>query len=451
MNRPNILYIHSHDTGRYTQPYGHAVQTPNIQKLAEEGVLFRQAFSVASMCTPSRVGLLTGQFPHSSGLVGLAHRGFSMRDYSQHIVHTLRNVGYYSALFGVQHIAPQVETIGYDLARVQDSRPPEVPSEETHFLNHAPRAVDIVDATLNFLNNAPAQPFFLSVGFFETHREFPSPEASEDPNYCLVPPVLPDTPETRQDMAGFKASARILDTSIGQVLEALEANKLAENTLVICTTDHGLPMPGMKCTLTDHGIGVSLIMRGPGGFRGGRVCEAMVSQLDLFPTICELLEIAPPSWLQGQSILPLMREEVDEINAEIFAEINFHAAYEPQRAVRTKRYKYIRRFDGRGRPVASNIEDSLSKDIWLENGWRERPVPIEQLYDLIFDPNESNNLINDPSMTTILKDMRSRLDNWMKATNDPLLHGPIVAPAGAQFNDPDGLSPYEPTITQKQT
>ena len=172
MKRPNILYIHSHDTGRYTQPYGHAVQTPNMQQLAEEGILFRQAFSVASMCTPSRVGLLTGQYPHNSGLVGLAHRGFAMTDYNQHILHTLRQVGYTSALFGVQHIADKVEEIGYDVARYQDSRPPEVPPEENHFLKHAPRAEDIVSGTVDFLEHAP-QPFFLSVGFFETHREFP--------------------------------------------------------------------------------------------------------------------------------------------------------------------------------------------------------------------------------------------------------------------------------------
>jgi arylsulfatase A-like enzyme len=255
-------------------------------------------------------------------------------------------------------------------------------------------------------------------------------------------------PKTRQDMAGFKASARVLDDGIGRVLEALAAHGLAENTLVICTTDHGLPMPGMKCTLTDHGLGVMLIIRGPGGFSGGRICEAMVSQLDLFPTICDLLELTPPAWLQGQSIMPLVRNEVDEINEEIFAEINYHAAYEPQRAVRTKRWKYIRRFDGRDRPVASNIEDSLSKDIWLERGWRDRPVPSEQLFDLIFDPNEANNLVHNPAAAEVLQDMRRRLEHRMKATDDPLLRGPIGAPPGAEFNDPDGLSPYETTLVQ---
>ena len=101
MQRPNILYIHSHDTGRYVQPYGYAVPTPNIQRLAEEGVLFRQAFCASPTCSPSRACLLTGQYAHNNGMLGLAHRGFSLNDYSHHLLHTLRRVGYVSALAGV--------------------------------------------------------------------------------------------------------------------------------------------------------------------------------------------------------------------------------------------------------------------------------------------------------------------------------------------------------------
>src|SRR5712692_8336643 len=97
-NRPNIIYIHSHDTGRYLQPYGHAVPAPNLQRLAGQGVLFRQAFSAAPTCSPSRASLLTGQYAHSNGMLGLAHRGFSLNDYHQHIVHTVRRAGYSSAL-----------------------------------------------------------------------------------------------------------------------------------------------------------------------------------------------------------------------------------------------------------------------------------------------------------------------------------------------------------------
>ncbi len=103
--RPNIVYIHSHDSGRYLQPYGHSVPTPHLQRLASEGVLFRQAFSAAPTCSPSRAALLTGQYAHQNGMLGLAHRGFSLNDYSRHLVHTLGSAGYQSVLAGLQHVA----------------------------------------------------------------------------------------------------------------------------------------------------------------------------------------------------------------------------------------------------------------------------------------------------------------------------------------------------------
>jgi arylsulfatase A-like enzyme len=141
--------------------------------------------------------------------------------------------------------------------------------------------------------------------------------------------------------------------------------------------------------------------------------------------------------------MPLVRAETDQIREEIFAEINYHAAYEPQRAVRTHRWKYIRRFDGRDRPVLPNIDDGPSKEILLENGLQNRPLPTEQLFDLIFDPAETHNLVNDAAHATILTEMRRRLDNWMQTTDDPLLHGPIAAPPAAKFNDVNGISPGE--------
>ena len=430
MSSPNILYLHSHDTGRYVQPYGHAIPTPNIQRLAGEGVLFRQAFCAGPTCSPSRAALVTGQCPHSSGMLGLAHRGFSLYDYEQHIVRTLQAVGYRATLIGTQHVTRDPSRIGYD--RVVD-----LPNRS---------AKHVAPAAAEFLSDAPG-PFFLSVGFSETHRSFPEPGPTEDPRYCQPPYPLPDTPETRRDMAAFKTSARILDEGIGTALDALDANGLAENTLVIYTTDHGIAFPGMKCNLTDHGIGVMLTMRGPGGFTVGRVCDAMVSQIDLFPTLCDLLEIEPPSWLQGRTMMPLIRGEAEEINDEIFAEVTYHAAYEPQRAVRTRRWKYIRRFEDRESPVLPNCDDSPSKDLWLAHGWRDRSPASEQLYDLIFDPHETHNRVGDPSTSAILDAMRARLDRWMHATEDPLLRGPVPAPSGAAVNDPDGLSPREPART----
>ncbi len=429
LNYPNILYLHSHDTGRYVQPYGYAVPTPNIQRFAEEGVMFRKAFCAAPTCSGSRSVLLTGQYAHSNGMMGLAHRGFSLRNYQHHIIHTLRKAGYYSILIGEQHISKTPDILGYD--HIFDIK-------TTHVDAVAPAAISV-------LRNPPAQPFFLSVGFFETHREFFQPVSPEDTHYCLPPANLPDNPQTRSDMAAFKASARILDQGVGVVLEALDVCGLRNNTLVILTTDHGLAFPGAKGTLFDRGIGVMFMMRGPGGFTGGQVFDALVSHIDIFPTLCDLLKIGSPRWLQGQSFLPLIRNQTAEIRDAIFAELTYHVAYDPQRAVRTQRWKYIRRFGDHPGPVLPNCDDSLSKSLLLHYGWQDRPIAAGQLYDLIFDPNEMCNLANDPAYSTTLQEMQQRLAAWMIETDDPLLQGPVPAPADARLNDPNQLSAGDPT------
>ena len=409
------------------QPYGAAVQTPRIQALAEDGVTFRQAFCAASTCSASRACLLTGQYAHSNGMLGLAHRGWSLNDYQHHIVHTLHEAGYRSTLVGEQHISKRPDIIGYD----------EVVKLATT------RATDVAPVTIDMLRETDGQPFFMSVGFFETHREFFAPPPGEE-NHVQPPPGLPDTPETRRDMAAFNASARSLDAGIGEVLDALDELGLSENTLVICTTDHGMPFPGAKTTLTDRGLGVFLILRGPGGFRGGRVSDALVSHVDLFPTICDLLEIPRPEWLQGVSLLPLARG-AEAVRDEVFAESTYHAAYEPQRAIRTARWKYIRRFGSRATPVPVNIDDSPSKDVLMRHGWPERPVDPEQLYDLVFDPAEARNAVADPELAPVVADLGSRREAWMRDTGDPLVDGPVAPPPGAEYNEQDQTSPGEPT------
>lgn len=431
MTKPNIIYIHSHDTGRYVQPYGYQIPTPRIQQLAEEGVLFRQAFCAAPTCSPSRAALLTGQSPHNAGMTGLVNRGWSLSDYSQHLHHTLQGAGYQTVLGGLQHLAADPETLGFDTL---------LPAASS-------KVADVAPGVVEFLQNAPSQPFFLDVGFFETHREFPEPAANLNPNYVRPPAPLPDTPETRADMTAYMTMARQLDGGYGLILDALDRAGLTENTLIIATTDHGVAFPGCKGTLTDHGMGVMLIMRGPGSFQGGKVCDALVSHVDIFPTLCDLLQIEAPAWLQGQSMMPLMEGDATEINEAIFAEVSYHAAYEPKRAVRTKRYKYIRRYvaeqTGHATMVLANCDDSVSKDLWLKHGWDQRPIAAEQLYDLIFDPNETNNLADKPEAQPVLDAMRSKLTAWMQATDDPLLHGPVPMPSGVIVNQIEARSPRE--------
>jgi N-sulfoglucosamine sulfohydrolase len=423
---PNILYIHSHDTGRYVQPYGHQVPTPNLQMLADQGAFFRQAFCASPTCSGSRASLLTGQYCHSNGMFGLAHRGWSLNDYGEHLIHPLRTGGYHSVLIGEQHVSADPHVIGYDRVIEVDSN---------HVTDVAPTANEVL--------REAEEPFFLSAGFFETHREFQAPTSVRDSLYSLPAPNLPDTLATREDIAAFKASARSLDQGVGSVLNELHRLGLADRTLVVCTTDHGLAFPRAKATLFDRGTGVMLLMRGPGGFTGGKVFDSMVSHLDLYPTLCEVAGVEPPGFVQGTSLMPLVRGEVDAIRDEIFTEMTFHAAYEPLRAIRTDRWKYIRRFHRYERPVLANCDDSDTKDLLVEAGWGEEFVPEEQLYDLLLDPAENRDLSSDPARADVLAELRGRVERWMAETGDPLLSGPIEPPPGAIVNRQDALSPAE--------
>jgi len=429
-NRPNILYLHSHDTGRYIQPYGYPVSTPNLQMLAEEGVLFKKYFTTHPTSSASRASLLTGMYPHNNGMVGLAHRGFLLKDPQTHLNFTLKKHGYHSVLSGVQHVVARKDNnfykeIGYD-----------------EFLGN-PNEAHIKAS--EWLDRAPSSPFFMSVGFTETHRKFQQHKNDINPDHIIPPQPLPDVDEVRQDMADYMESARILDGKMGTVLAALRRNGLEENTLVICTTDHGIAFPMMKCNLYDSGTGIFMIMRGPAGFSGGKTIDSLVSVIDIFPTICELLEIEKPARLDGTSVIPLIKEGKKEIRKEIFCQVNYHAAYEPMRAIRTERYKYIRRYGDKKTVVLPNCDDGYSKQYWLDNGWKDIQLPSEELYDLVFDANERNNLAMNPLNQDILARMRGSLDQMMQKSGDPLIKGYIVAPPDAVLNRADDISPNEKT------
>ena len=427
MSLPNIIYLHSHDTGRYISPYGFKMPTPHMQQFAEEGVVFRQTFNAAPTCSPSRAALLTGSSPHSCGQLGLTNRGFNIQDPHKHLCHTLKQAGYHTALFGVSHLHKNVDLLGYD--------------QRDLFEVEKRRTTDAsVDKVIAFLEQDHPDPFFASIGFFETHRVFPDPDPEILKAGTAPPAPLPDTPGTRRDMAAYATMARNLDDHYGRILQALAEQGLAESTLVIITTDHGLAFPLMKCNLTDHGMGVLLMLRGP-GFRGGREVNGLVSQIDLYPTLCDYLEIPRPDWLEGQSLLPLVDGSQNEVNEEIFSEVTYHAAHEPKRAVRTPRYKYIRRYDKEDTPPMANIDSSESKDVMLAFGLRERQVEKVQLYDLIWDPHEMHNLASDPDQRETLSDMSARLDAWMVRTNDPLLQGDVPAPEDSFINPHAHLHP----------
>jgi hypothetical protein len=167
-----------------------------------------------------------------------------------------------------------------------------------------------------------------------------------------------------------------------------------------------------------------------------------ISQIDVFPTLCDLLGFERPEWLEGKSFLPVLQHKQEEINEAIFGEVTYHAAYEPKRCVRTKRWKYIRHFDGRHQPNLPNCDDGLSKDYWLKFDWRDNEtISDEQLFDLTFDPAERSNLAADPGHEAVLTKMKAHLHNWMENTHDPLLKGPVPLTPGGHTVSPDKISP----------
>lgn len=450
MSLLNVIYMHSHDTGRQVRPYGFAMDTPHMQRFAEQGVVFRQAFCAGPTCSPSRAALMTGQPPHCVGMMGLAHRGFGLADYGQTWFKTFREAGYHTVLSGFEHVGLRQQAAG-GLVHETDLKPASF------------RGEDVIPVAEAFLEAEHDRPFFMDIGVSETHRTGKAGDAVQwhngdasplgDPRYVRPAPPMPDAPATRVDMADFGVCVHRLDAYYGRILQTLERTGLAEHTVVIITTDHGIAFPGIKCNLTDHGIGVLLMMRGPErlGLHGGKVVDAMVSHTDVYPTLCDWLGMPVPGNVRGRSLRPVLdgsldAGQVDALHEAIFAEVTYHAAYEPKRSVRTGRYKYIRHFANGPAPRA-NTDDSVSKQVWRAAGWYDRPRAQQRLYDLMLDPNETANLAYEPEYGQVVERMRGRLDAWMRETDDPLLDGPVALPAGGVVNRWSDASPGDATVS----
>lgn len=423
----NVLYIHTHDSGRILSPYGYKVPTPCMEEFAKDAAVFRNAYCTGPTCSPSRAGLLTGTYPHQNGMLGLSQRGFTL-DYEKHMVRYFNRLGYTTVLCGIQHEAgwyldlkQGAEAIGY--------------REEISRDNGGFRQEDLVDwdkenamEVCKWLRRYDGtKPFFLSYGMYATHRRFPDKiDKDINPDYAMPPYPIPDSPETRADFAGYLMSVKSADTCFGQVLSCMEEEGLLEDTIVLFTTDHGLANPFAKCTLFDSGIGVNLMLRIPGSKGNGKVFDSLVSHIDVFPTLCDLLGTQKPEWLEGESLAPLLKGEKDEVREEIFAEVNFHTSYEPIRCVRTKRYKYIRYYDKEWLKInRSNIDESPSKDFFSQRGLDEQTKYEEALYDLVYDPGERCNLAELKEYEEIRNELAGRLEKIQERTNDPLLKGKI--------------------------
>jgi len=352
-SRPNILIVLCDDLGYGDLGcYGQErIKTPNLDRFAAEGVRFENYFCTTPLCSPSRGSIMTGRYPHSNGLNGLTHRGFSLNPAERALPQLLAEAGYETLLFGFQHEAREPARLGYQWVsdRQRSSRCSLVTPMVTDFLRE--RASSRQD-----------QPFFAMVGWSEVHRDFKGEDYQpDDPAEVFVPSYLPDTPQVREDIADFHGIIHAADACVGVLLAALHESGLAENTWVIFTTDHGIAFPRAKSTLYDPGIRTTLIARWPGGFSGGKVYDQLLSNVDLLPTILEAAGVPAPEVVEGRTFLPLLRGQPYEPRTHVFAEKTYHDIYDPMRAIRTERYKYIRSYERRPwLPLPSDIRRSLS-------------------------------------------------------------------------------------------
>jgi N-sulfoglucosamine sulfohydrolase len=426
----NIVLITCHDLGQFLRCYGiSTVRTPNLDQLAASGVLFTQAFATAPQCSPSRASIFTGRYPHTNGVLGLTHGefGWDLHPDEIHLAQLLRNHGYETTMIGILHEARDVERCGFD--RV--FRPGHDAWETTD------RAIQ----TLREMTERD-QPFYLQLGYHEPHRVPARTELDadylgfsgyymqgDDRDGITIPPYIADDEGARLEMAELQGAVHYLDQAVGTVLDEIDRLGIADQTLVIFTTDHGLALPRAKCSLYDPGLEVALLMRYPArNWSGGIVATGLVSNIDIFPTVLDAAGLSIPENVHGRSLSPMIEGDHAGGRDQIFGEITYHDYYQPQRCIRTERHKLIANFT----TAPAFMDPSQS---WHR---RVRPVfpavpalayglPFE-LYDLIDDANEWTNLANVPEYEEIFRDLQTRLVQWMRETADPLIEGPVESP-----------------------
>ena len=378
---PSIVIVHGHDLGRHMGPYGRGVSTPAVDRFARGALTFDRAFSPAPQCSPSRASLITGKYPTKSGMMGLAHLDWKLSDHRDPLPHLLRELGYATLLVGEQHEASRGELLGYD--RCIGTSWPQVAREVAPAFA---RALDERDAH---------RPFFASVGFFEAHRPFDHPGyVDDDPETVTLPPYLPDTPEVRADVAAFHGRVRGFDD--------------------------GVAFPRAKGTLYDAGIETGLVIRWPGVTHPGTRADALVQNLDLFPTLLRAAGGTPDAAVDGVDLTPLLRGETAKVRDHIFAQLHWHDAYVPMRAIRTDTHKLILDFSGRDALyLPADVEASASGRA-LRATAQGSPARVA-LHDLVRDPLETRNVAHDDAYREVVVDLRARLLDWMRAAGDPLI------------------------------
>ncbi len=422
--RPNIVVFVSHDTGRHISPYGiSTVKTPNAERLAGEGVLFENSFCTSPGCCPSRAGLFSGRSPHSAGMYGQAGAlsdAFRFDPDVTHAAQHFKNLGYETMLLGLAHevagsLCPgsYFDGIGFDILE---------PSQGVRAGSLDTKVPAILDKRTEM-----DKPFYLQIGTKETHTPYLTDGIEPFDELGVTIPefsIFGDSKAVREEYAAIQGEVNRLDEGLGHVLDLLDERGLADNTIMVFTTDHGLDLTREKTTLYDRGIGVFLIMRFPGAFEPGQSFDGLVSNIDVLPTLIEAAGGSPSDEIEGRSFFRNLTEGSENKRERLFAEKTYHGGtYDPMRCVRTERYKYIFNFESVRSQKINVTSESIKQEYRhiLDNS----PDRFDELYDLEADPQEANNLAEDPQWQEVRQGLAGELVRWMEETNDPLLEGPV--------------------------
>lgn len=514
--RPNILFVFADDWGRYASAYAKldgpggmndVVRTPNFDRVAREGVLFRRAFVSAPSCTPCRSALLSGQHFWRTGR-GAILRGAVWDDAIPAFPALLHDAGYHigetykvwspgtpnDAPFGAGKYA--YERAGRRFGQFSNN----VTRMVAQGKSVAAAKQELYDEVLGNFNafladRKAGQPFMYWFGPTNVHRKWAKGSGKAlwgiEPDSLAgkLPPFLADVPEVREDVADYLGEIEALDTALGLLLRRLESIGELDNTLVVVSGDHGPPgFPHGKCNLYDFGASVSLAARW-GKVKGGRVVDDLVSLIDLAPTFLEVAGVKPPATMIGRSLAGVLESEksgrVDPERTAVFIGRERHvedarADYKPypQRAIRTYDYLYIINFkpdrwplgdpyrlDGPNPPTARQVtentrvtlpdEDAGPAKAWLvgqRNNPKWKPLfdlayakrPREELYDLRTDPNEVKNVASDPHHARVRAELEQRLLEELRRTGDPRM-----IDGGKFFETPPLSGPVGPEAAAK--
>ena len=414
MTHPNIIKIICHDIGKHLGCYGvKSVSTKAIDALAKNGILFENSYATSPGCSPSRAAIATGLYPHNNGVLGLAHAhfGWNLDEKVNHIAKYFLKNGYNSILFGLQHVTYNEKTLGFKKIF------PERPADAV-----------VKNIRENIDSNLFKKPFYAEINFFEPHRPFDfggvKPFKSKG---ISVPKYIPINHDIKKEFASMQGAIKKMDDSVGKIINILKRTNLYENTIILFTTDHGIPFPRAKGTLYDAGIETSLIISYPKLKIKNKKFKELISNIDILPTLLDFAKIKIPKIIQGKSFYPLIMNKKYNENKNIFAEKTYHDLFDPIRCIRDKNYKLIINFD-------SDKIIRVPGDVMMGPTYKamlKQMINVRDRYELYHikkDKFERKNLAQNKKYKKIRQDLLRKIAKWMKSTKDPLLNNHIKSP-----------------------